>query len=58
MRHLRAFGAWLSREFERREVICIGGLVLLGYGGETLYPGAGYAVAGLVMVWLAVFGVH
>lgn len=50
--------AWLARHIDRRDVLGLAGLSLLAYGGECLYPGAGYAAAGAVMVAVAAIGVR
>lgn len=58
MKFLRAAGAWLRNSFDRRDAVAACGLVLLGYGGEMLHPGAGYAAAGAVTIAIAVLGVR
>lgn len=52
---LRAASALLGRHIDARDVAGAIGLCLLCYGGEVLYPGAGFAVAGAVLVGIAVF---
>ena len=52
---LRRFGAWLGSLVDARDIAAGAGLVLLGYGGELLLAGAGYAAAGAVLVAIAVF---
>lgn len=56
MKSVRAAAAWVrSRaDFDRRDVLGALGVGLLAYGGETLYPGAGLAAAGAVLVAVAV----
>lgn len=39
---------------DRRDVLGAVGLGLLCYGGEVLYPGAGMAAAGAVLIAIAV----
>lgn len=58
MKYARACGAWISRQVDRRDVLGAAGLGLLGYGGEMLYPGVGFAASGAVMVAIAAFGVR
>ena len=38
---------------DARDVLAAAGLALLWYGGEHLYPGAGYAAAGAILVAVA-----
>lgn len=46
--------AWLAR-LDGRDFLGLAGLCLLVYGGETLYPGAGAAVGGAALLYVAVF---
>ncbi len=51
---MRKLGAWLKAHVDGRDVLAGGGLALFCYGGEALYPGAGFAAAGAVLVAIAV----
>lgn len=44
----------MRSSFDRRDLLGLVGIALLGYGGETLHQGAGIAVAGAVLVAVAV----
>lgn len=33
-----------------------GGAALVGYGGEVIFPGAGYVAAGLLLFYLSIRG--
>jgi len=46
--------SWVGAHVDGRDVLAAAGLGLLGYGGELLYPGAGFAAAGAVMIAVAV----
>lgn len=50
---MRKFAQWLRSHIDGRDVLAGGGLALLGYGGEALHPGAGFAASGAVMVAIA-----
>ena len=52
---LRAAAAWLRSLFDGRDLAGLIGLLLLGYGGERLYPGAGFTAAGAILVSIAAF---
>lgn len=47
------FFRWLRSEIDRRDVVGLIGMGLVGYGGEMIYPGLGYIAAGAVLVWVA-----
>lgn len=36
-----------------RDLVLLAGLALLGYGLESIHPGAGYAAAGAVLILIA-----
>jgi hypothetical protein len=46
--------AGIAAGIDRRDLVAAGGLGLIGYGGEIIYPGAGFAAVGAVMVAVAV----
>lgn len=48
------FLAWLRAKIDARDVVGAVGLVLLGFGGEAIHAGAGFAAAGAVMIAIAV----
>lgn len=54
MKWLRSIAASVRAAVDRRDVLGLTGVILLAYGGETLYPGAGFALAGGVLVAIAV----
>jgi hypothetical protein len=54
MNALRATSAWIRANLDRRDLVGVVGAVLLWLGGERLYPGAGTAAAGAVLVAIAV----
>jgi len=58
LKYLRTAGAWVSSSLDRRDITFVAGIALLWHGGETLYPGAGFAACGVVCVALAAFGVR
>lgn len=49
----RAFYAKLTASIDRRDVLFAAGGVLVWFGGERLYPGAGYAASGAILVAVA-----
>ena len=51
---LRAAFASMAASVDARDLIALAGIGLLIYGGERLYPGAGYAAGGAVLVAIAV----
>lgn len=55
MRKLRALAARLLalEPPDLRDVLALAGVGLICYGGERLYPGAGFTAAGLVLVAVA-----
>ena len=54
MKSMRKVATWLRSSFDRRDLLGLIGIGLLGYGGEMLYQGAGFAAAGAVLVAVAV----
>ena len=46
--------AWI----DRRDVVGLVGVGLLGYGASLIMPAAGFLVAGAVLTAVAVFGVR
>ena len=55
MKPIRNTFAAIGRAFDRRDLLGAIGVVLLYWGGERLYPGAGQAAAGAVLVAVAVW---
>lgn len=51
---LNRMRAWLAKRDNQRDVIAGLGLVLLWAGLDRIYPGAGMAVAGWMLVAIAV----
>jgi len=52
----RASGAMkaLHDAIDLRDLFAFAGIALVAYGGNCLYPGAGWAVAGGALFWLGV----
>lgn len=51
---MAAAAAWIRSAVDRRDVLGLIGLGMLTYGGEAIYPGAGLAAGGAVLVAVAV----
>ncbi len=43
----------LIKAVDLRDILAFAGLALVAYGGNCLYPGAGWTVAGAALFWLA-----
>lgn len=41
---------WLTSAVSAVDIFFFGGLLLLGYGASTIYPGLGPALCGLLMI--------
>ena len=50
---MRRFVDWFKKTFDGRDGLGALGFAALAYGGEHLYPGAGFTVAGAVAVAIA-----
>ena len=55
MKPIRSAFAAIGRVFDRRDLLGACGVALLYFGGERLYPGAGLAASGAVLVAVAVW---
>lgn len=51
---MKRFTGWVRAHVDGRDLLCALGLASLGYGGEMLYAGAGFAAVGAVAVAIAV----
>ena len=54
MKSMKRAATWIKSHIDGRDILGMIGVGLLGYGGETLHPGAGYAAAGALLVAVAV----
>jgi hypothetical protein len=52
--------AWraVAQHFDRRDAMFFVGIALGAYGAWCIYPPAGFLVAGVVLVGVAIFGVR
>lgn len=50
---MRAFRQWVIKSFDGRDGLGALGFAALTYGGEQIYPGAGFAAAGAVALAIA-----
>ncbi len=48
------FVAWRAEAFTSNELHAYAGVAMLGYGLNVMLPGAGWAAAGAVLLWLGV----
>ena len=58
MRMIKAAAAFVGTVVGGRELALALGLVLLGYGASLVYLPAGFILAGVILVYVAVFGVR
>lgn len=52
----RGAAARLRKAIDERDVIVMAGIAFATYGGNVIYPGAGWLIGGLGLYWLGVRG--
>ena len=53
----RAAVTRLRKAFDERDLIVLTGIAFATYGGNVIYPGAGWLVGGIGLYWLGVRGI-
>jgi hypothetical protein len=43
---------------DQRDLMCVVGLGLIGYGAFLIYPPAGFLAPGIILTGIAIFGVR